>query len=241
MNKEFVDSWLNNLKTYWLNKDIKSAVSLFKHTKFYQETPFMKPYTTLAEINTEWQHIKDENIQNIAIECLAIEGFTVIAHWTLKQNDINYDGIYEIKFNSNFECIYFKSWEMTDEKIIPKSVLEYGFDFDWNEEDVWKLSYPTADLAIEKLDWHFDIPFWDWNNGSYNLKPIDVINNPKKYQAQYDRIMSSDISYPIDVMPNKDRLVILDGLHRLVKCKLLGMNEVKVRIIPRSEIKNIAK
>ena len=53
--------------------------------------------------------------------------------------------------------------------------------------------------------------------------------------------MESDISYPIDVMPNKERLVILDGLHRLVKYKLLGMNKVKVRIIPRSEIKNISK
>ena len=40
---------------------------------------------------------------------------------------------------------------------------------------------------------------------------------------------------------NKDRLVILDGLHRLVKYKLLGMNKVKVRIIPRSEILNISK
>ena len=53
--------------------------------------------------------------------------------------------------------------------------------------------------------------------------------------------MQSDITYPIDVMANKDRLVILDGLHRLVKCKLLGMDKVKVRIISRSEIPNISK
>lgn len=53
--------------------------------------------------------------------------------------------------------------------------------------------------------------------------------------------MNSDISYPIDIMENKGRLVILDGLHRLVKCKILGMYKVKVRIIPISEIPNIAK
>lgn len=23
-----------------------------------------------------------------------------------------FDGIYEIKFNNNLECVYFKSWEM---------------------------------------------------------------------------------------------------------------------------------
>ena len=130
---------------------------------------------------------------------------------------------------------------MNDRKTIPESVLEYGFDFDWDEKDIWKLDYPTQEIVIEMLEWHFNIPFWNWNNEWYVLKPKDVIDNPEKYKSQYDRIMKSDISYPIDVMPNKERLVILDGLHRLVKCKLLGMNNIKVRIIPRSEIKNISK
>lgn len=115
MNKQFVDEWLNKLKDYWFNKDIDSAVSLFKNTLFYQETPFMKPYTTLEEINQEWQHVKNENIQFIEIKTLAIDGYTIIAQWILKQNNQSFDGIYEIKFNENLECIYFKSWEMKDE------------------------------------------------------------------------------------------------------------------------------
>lgn len=112
MNRKFVEQWLNDLREYWLNKDIVNAVSLFNKTTFYQETPFMELYTTIEEINQEWQHVKDENIQNIEIKILAIEGNTVIAEWILKQNDNDYDGIYEIKFNDNCECIYFKSWEM---------------------------------------------------------------------------------------------------------------------------------
>lgn len=114
MNKTYVDEWLNKLKLYWLNKDVDNAVSLFENTIFYQETPFMKPYTTFQEIKEEWQHIKNENIQNIDIEILAMDNDTVIAHWILKQNDIDFDGIYEIKFNDKFECVYFKSWEMTE-------------------------------------------------------------------------------------------------------------------------------
>ena len=112
MNRKYAEEWLNKLKTYWFNKDIESAVSLFTKTTFYQETPFMKPYTTIQEINQEWQHIKDEDIESIDIKLLAIDGDTVIAEWTLKQNSQEYDGIYEIKFNYNLECIYFKSWEM---------------------------------------------------------------------------------------------------------------------------------
>ncbi len=53
MDKQFVEEWLNKLKGYWFNKDIDNAVSLFKSTTFYQETPFMEPYTTLEEINEE--------------------------------------------------------------------------------------------------------------------------------------------------------------------------------------------
>ena len=112
MNRKYAEEWLNKLKTYWFNKDIESAVSLFTKTTFYQETPFMKPYTTIQEINQEWQHIKDENIERIDIKLLAIDKNTVIAEWTLKQNNQEFDGIYEIKFNDNLDCVYFKSWEM---------------------------------------------------------------------------------------------------------------------------------
>ncbi len=113
MDKLFIEEWLNKLKNYWYNKDIEKAVSLFNKTTFYQETPFMKPYTTLEEINEEWQHVKNENIQYIEMKVLATDGYTAIVEWILKQNNQYFDGIYEIKFNDNLECVYFKSWEMT--------------------------------------------------------------------------------------------------------------------------------
>ena len=101
MDIEFVNDWLNKLKEYWFNKDIDKAVALFNKTTFYQETPFMKPYTTIEEINQEWQHVKNENIEKIEIKLLAIDGYTVIAEWILKQNDEEFDGIYEIKFKTD--------------------------------------------------------------------------------------------------------------------------------------------
>ena len=47
MNRQFIEEWLKKLRLSWLNKDIESAVSLFSKTTFYQETPFMKPYTSI--------------------------------------------------------------------------------------------------------------------------------------------------------------------------------------------------
>ena len=51
MERQIVEQWLNNLKNYWYNKDIKNAVSLFEKTSFYQETPFMEHYKSIVEIN----------------------------------------------------------------------------------------------------------------------------------------------------------------------------------------------
>lgn len=113
MNKEFVNDWLNKLKDYWFNKDIDKAVSLFNKTTYYQETPFMAPYTNIEEIRNEWEHVKNESIQKIEFNVLAIDDNTVIVNWILRQNNEDYDGIYEIRFDDNLDCIYFKSWEMT--------------------------------------------------------------------------------------------------------------------------------
>ncbi len=112
MEREFAKQWLNNLKEAWWDKDIEKATSLFTKTTFYQETPFMKPYTTFDEIKQEWQHIKNQDIKNIEFRILAIDNNVVIVEWIFERDITTYDGIYEIKFNDNLECIYFKSWEM---------------------------------------------------------------------------------------------------------------------------------
>lgn len=81
MNRDFAEEWLNKLKEYWFNKDIEKAVSLFTKTTFYQENPFMRPYTTIEKINQEWQHINNENIQDIQLKILEIDKNVLIAQW----------------------------------------------------------------------------------------------------------------------------------------------------------------
>ncbi len=108
--------WLNKLKEYWWNKEVKNASQLFKKTTFYQETPFDNPYTTYDEIKEEWKHIEDQEIKKIEFSILAIEKNTMIVHWNFENNTTLFDGIYEIKFNKDMECIYFKSWEMANKE-----------------------------------------------------------------------------------------------------------------------------
>ena len=124
---------------------------------------------------------------------------------------------------------------------LPKIIREVGFNFSWDERKVWALNYPVKEMKIEELKWHFHIPFHWHGRKIYNLKSIDIINNPKKYRKEYNRALKADMSFPIDIMRNKGRWLILDGLHRLMKAEILGMKKVKVRKIPRSEIPKFSK
>ena len=110
MSREFIENWLENLKTSWINKDIDNIINIFKNTTYYQESPFMSPYTSLNEIEKEWLSIKNINIQELTLKVLSINNNIAIINWHLLQDNKEYDGIYEIKFNEKLECIYFKSW-----------------------------------------------------------------------------------------------------------------------------------
>lgn len=105
---------------------------------------------------------------------------------------------------------------------IPKIVHDVGFDFDWDEKKVWRLDIPMTQMNISELVWHFDIPFHWHGGGVYNLTSRDIIEKPEQYKTEYQRTMDADLMYPIDIMENKGRWLILDGLHRLMKSYLVN-------------------
>lgn len=129
-----------------------------------------------------------------------------------------------------------------DKKIkLPKIIKEVGFDFDWSEEKVWRLDIPVEDMDMTELEWHFEIPFWNTPGGYYDLTPNKVLANPEKYKEEFEQTMKVDLSYPLDIMFWKGRWLMLDGLHRLVKAKKLGLQTVKVRKIPQEAVSLIRK
>ena len=130
---------------------------------------------------------------------------------------------------------------MSKNKKLPKIIEEVGFDFHWSEEKVWALDIPVEQMDISKLEWHFDIPFLNKPGGYYDLKPKDILSHPNKYKWEFERTMRADLSHPLDIMFWKNKWLLLDGLHRLVKAKKLGMKSVKVRKIPQAAIPLISK
>ena len=125
---------------------------------------------------------------------------------------------------------------------LPKIIKEVALDFEWDNEKVWQLKAEVEKISLSELEWQLDIPFWDTSKERYVLTPNEVMNNAEKYSEQYKRIMGADLNYPIDIMKNRKGLwECLDGLHRVAKAKVLGMNEVEVRKISQDQIPLILK
>lgn len=124
---------------------------------------------------------------------------------------------------------------------IPQIIKDVGFDFDWSEEKVWALDIPVEEIDIDELIWHFDVPFLWESGGVYNLTPREVLDNPDAHKGEYERTIKADLGHPIDIMQNKGRWLILDGLHRLMRASILGMRKVRVRKVPRERIPDIVK
>ena len=127
-------------------------------------------------------------------------------------------------------------------KKLPQIISDIGFDFAWDNKKVWALELPVEEIDLHELEWHFDIPFWNkYPEGYYDLTPNQVLNNPTKYKEESQKIENADMSYPLDIMFWRNRWLMLDGLHRLVRAKQLGWNTINVRKIPQSDISKITK
>ena len=108
-----------------------------------------------------------------------------------------------------------------------------GLDFgNWEEEKLWALVIPVSKLNISELEWHLDIPFWENDNAErYTVTPREVLEKQDGTTKEQVGVENADTAYPIDIYFNKDKWLILDGLHRLVKLWEIGEKEVNVRIV----------
>ena len=76
-------------------------------------------------------------------------------------------------------------------------------------------------MAPPNID--LDFKGWSDDNGN-NYSPNDVLANPKKYKADYERIMKADFNYPIITI---DESFLADGIHRVVKAIISKRKSVK--------------
>lgn len=129
---------------------------------------------------------------------------------------------------------------MKKAKYVPPEIAVVGFDFDWDNKKLWSINLPTEEMLVAELTWHFELPFWRDNNGTwFVVRPVDVLRDPDKYPEHRDRIAACDLSFPMHIMHHKERWVFLDGMHRLAKAVQQGMTKVRVKKFPSERIQEI--
>ncbi|MEI6144594.1 MAG: hypothetical protein WCP91_03265 [Candidatus Berkelbacteria bacterium] len=122
----------------------------------------------------------------------------------------------------------------------PKIIQETGFEFDWDDKKVWELPIEAEEMPIKEFLWHLDIPVWETEGtDDWNLTPREALENPEREPHHIQKIESSDLKYPIDVMWNKGKWTLLDGYHRLARAYQPGDKTIRIRKIPREFIPEI--
>jgi len=119
---------------------------------------------------------------------------------------------------------------------IPDELKNVYVDFYWSQNKLWALEMTVTELAINELDWILDYPVW-----YMDPEPIPrmILKNQEQDSPHWNRIKAADLNFPIHVLYWKNRLLILDGIHRLIKAKTSGATKIKTKILSKGQILKI--
>jgi hypothetical protein len=126
---------------------------------------------------------------------------------------------------------------------IPPELAPWLLPVAWSRERLWALTgLPRASLDVDALRWHHELPWWrrdgcrdDW----FHVRPADVARHPDAHGEHVRRTEAADLARPLHVMWRRDRWLILDGIHRLLKADLRGVRTVEADILRASDVRRI--
>lgn len=118
-------------------------------------------------------------------------------------------------------------------EFVPDELKDVYVDFYWSQKKLWELEIPVTELEISQLDWILDYPVWYMDPHPI---PNKILQNPELDLNHWKRIEAADLSFPIHILKWKNRWLILDGVHRLIKAKSAGAIEIRTKILEESHI-----
>lgn len=126
-------------------------------------------------------------------------------------------------------------------KHLPASLRDVILSFHWDLERLHALDLPERSVAVDELAWHLELPFWAVDGRPFQVTPIKVAAAPEHFRDQWERTMAASLDHPLDGYVRADgRLVILDGVHRLLKARQTGRQWVRMRLLDASQFDAIA-
>jgi hypothetical protein len=111
--------------------------------------------------------------------------------------------------------------------------------FWWDTDKLRALTIPPRQMAISELDWHLSWKCWALNGTPFQLTPVEVLHQPRRYRDQADRIANADLRFPIEVTWWEGRWTILDGIHRLARAISMGRRTIQARQLTAADLDHI--
>lgn len=110
----------------------------------------------------------------------------------------------------------------------------------WTLEKLWALDVRVEPVEVADLAWMFDLPLWQLDGERFKVTPNQVAATPMNYRPHYQRVMDADLDYPIHVVAYRGRLVVLDGIHRLLKAHFLRRRWTDARLLTPTQLATCA-
>lgn len=124
---------------------------------------------------------------------------------------------------------------------LPAELRNVILDFHWDIERLHRLRLPSRTVPLVDLAWHLDLPFWSADGVPFRVSPAAVAAEPADHPQQWERTQGADLAYPLDGYRRSDgRLIVLDGIHRLLKASISGWSVITVRVLPDDQFDAIA-
>ena len=100
---------------------------------------------------------------------------------------------------------------------VPLALRTVLMPFTWRLEMLRALDLELTEIKVSTFDWMLDLPMWRYDGEWFAVTPRQVTQDREKYREQWDRTQHADLTCPVYVTPRAGRLVIIDGLHRLLR------------------------
>jgi hypothetical protein len=114
--------------------------------------------------------------------------------------------------------------------LVPPALQAVLPNVTWDRARLQALTLPVREVPLAELRWQLDLPWWTHGMRLFAVTPNQVRYAPEVFTVQWRRTLDSDLDYPINVL-DRGRLVLLDGVHRLLKADVLEMRSISARIV----------
>ncbi len=121
MNKAQINDWIKNFVNEWKNHNVAAILDMFGEVEFYYEGPFSEPVSSREDVEKLWVDTEYQDIHALSVDLISFDSSVAAMHWYLKYKDTRdsvvyeMDGVYQVAFNENNMCNYFKQWWVINE------------------------------------------------------------------------------------------------------------------------------